>query len=110
MKSVRLSITMPAECEQTIRALAERSNSTISGVIRAAFKAYISEKKTSDVTDANVAILEAKIASLQHRINDKNEIIRAKDETIQGLKLFIKLEPEEQRERTSDTSLPDDFV
>lgn len=110
MKMERLSITIPADCAKTIRGLAERDNRSLSSVIRAALKAYMSGKVATAVKDTNVAILEAKIASLQQRIKDKDEIMKAKDKTIEALELFIKLEPEEPRKEVkTDTSEREDI-
>jgi len=105
MTAERLSITVSESCAHTIRELAERENTTISKVIRAALKAYIDGTVLSAKYMANIDALEARIAAVEQRLKDKDEIIRAKDETIAGLKLVIALEPEEPREGVkTDTS------
>ena len=104
MPAERLSIAVSESCSKTIRELAKQHNTTVSAEIRAALKVYIDEVIESTTENALIDGYENRILALEQRLKDKNEIIRAKDETIQGLKLFIALEPEEPRERVTDTN------
>jgi hypothetical protein len=113
MPAERLSIAVSEDCAQTIRKLAEQHNTTVSAEIRAALKVYVSGASYEKLENAVAALnaLEARLTAIEQRVKDKDEIIRAKDETIAGLKLVIALEPEEPRERATDTnSKSENFV
>jgi hypothetical protein len=110
MPAERLSIAVSESCSKTFRELAKQHNTTVSAEIRAALKVYIDEVIESTTENALIDGYENRITALEQRLKDKDEIIRAKDETIAGLKLVIALEPMEPYEGTTDTSKREDSL
>ena len=96
MPAERLSIAVSESCAQTIRKLAEQNKTTVSAQIRTALKAYVNGMILDKMEDAVVAAYNAKVASLEQRLTDKDEIIKSKDDLIEGLRLVIKLDHPER--------------
>lgn len=92
-KVERLSITIPIECAQALNERAASDKANKSAVITAALRAYLSGayivENVSDTTksysnnDIKITSLEYEITSLNTRLEDKDEIIRGKNEQIE---------------------------